>query len=68
MCAVYAFARRVDDIGDGDAARWPQARAAAPTRAADRRLAERASGDPVLVALADADAAVRAAASMRSPT
>jgi len=52
MCAVYAFARRVDDIGDG---------ALAPERKLEQ-LADQAtalaraslSGDPVMVALADA--------------
>ncbi len=51
MCAVYAFARRVDDIGDGELA--PEEKL--------RRLDEQAQAlaaftdtDPVMVALADA--------------
>jgi phytoene synthase len=59
MCAVYAFARRVDDIGDGNLAREQKLHL---LDEADAQLAglERASssaiksGDPVLVALADA--------------
>ncbi len=51
MCAVYAFARRVDDIGDGE-------------ESADRKLAllaearielEHRDGSPVALALADAE-------------
>ena len=54
MCAVYAFARRVDDIGDGHAARRPQARSCSTRRATPTlaTLARRAS--LMLVALADA--------------
>ena len=56
MCAVYAFARRVDDIGDGD----PADGGSSPTLAAERarvealRAGTRRRGDPVLVALGDA--------------
>ena len=59
ICAVYAFARRVDDIGDGPLAREEKLRlldaeavalAAVEPPAADP-LPE---GDPVMVALADA--------------
>jgi phytoene synthase len=55
MCAVYAFARRIDDIGDGE---LPTARKLAELDAARRRLASLGAGteDPVLVALADARA------------
>jgi 15-cis-phytoene synthase len=53
MCAVYAYARRVDDIGDG--------RIAAPEKiellhACERSLREPSSMDPVMAALADARA------------
>ena len=53
LSAVYAFARRIDDIGDGNG---PAARRLADlseTRAALRR-SEPDPGDPVLVALHDA--------------
>jgi phytoene synthase len=52
-CAVYAFARRVDDIGDG---RIDEREKLALLDAASRALAEAstASIDPVMVALADA--------------
>ena len=62
MCAVYAFARRVDDIGDGALER---SREAAPARRRGAALAElqwpatasaAARRDPVMVALADAHA------------
>ncbi|HXZ83625.1 MAG TPA: presqualene diphosphate synthase HpnD [Acidimicrobiales bacterium] len=56
MSALYAFARRVDDIGDGAGTTCDKQEALARTRA---EIAEMASGnppreDPVLVALADA--------------
>ncbi len=58
MCAVYAFARRVDDIGDGTLA---AARKLELLAAEDRAVAILAGGpgaepsvDPVMVALADA--------------
>ncbi len=58
MCAVYAFARRVDDIGDGTLAHEEklsrldtQARALAALGGGERGLSE---SDPVMVALADA--------------
>ena len=58
MCAVYAFARRVDDIGDGELARDVKLRLLADARAGvswnggpPSRL-----DDPVLVALRDTDA------------
>ena len=59
MCAAYAFARRVDDIGDGE---LDDARKLEALAAQDRALAalaaggEPAAGDPVMVALADARA------------
>ncbi len=58
LCAVYAFARRVDDIGDGTLpadeklAALDEARAA--VAAIDQAGADAAAGDQVLVALADA--------------
>jgi phytoene synthase len=58
MCAVYAFARRVDDIGDGG---LPVQRKLEELLAQDRALAVLADRgpapveDPVLLALADAD-------------
>lgn len=53
MCAVYAFARRVDDIGDGTLAREEKLRR---LDGEARALAAQApdGGDPVMVALADA--------------
>ena len=56
MCAVYAFARRVDDIGDGTLAAEEKLRRAR-WRGSVARLGEpaRPAGpDPVMVALADA--------------
>jgi phytoene synthase len=57
ICAVYAFARRVDDIGDGTLAREEKLRRldaqAAALAAAERGSAE-AGADAVMVALADA--------------
>lgn len=55
MCAVYAFARRIDDVGDGPIE--PERKLALldqAERALDGLSAE--SGDQVLVALADAHA------------
>jgi 15-cis-phytoene synthase len=56
MCAVYAFARHADDIGDGD---LPTAQKLEQLRAQDDALAALAHGttataDPVIAALADA--------------
>ena len=53
LCAIYALARRVDDIGDGSAAREEKLRRLDEER---RKLAsiDTAYDDPVLVALADA--------------
>ena len=54
-CAVYAFARRVDDIGDGG---FAQREKLDLLDVAERSLAELSTlgGDPVIVALADAHA------------
>jgi 15-cis-phytoene synthase len=62
MCAVYAFARRIDDIADGDGSGAPDgagelcdARLERLNAArADLKDLDRATDDPVLVALADA--------------
>jgi phytoene synthase len=60
MCAVYAFARRVDDIGDGPLepgqklARLEQARASLELLLHASGVGESVAADPVLVALADA--------------
>jgi len=56
MCAAYAFARRVDDIGDGDLDRGSQLQALAYER---EQLAAMAAGiaspsDPVMTALSHA--------------
>jgi phytoene synthase len=61
LSAVYAFARRVDDIGDGELTSGGEANGGerrlaelATVREALRRLPERPGEDEVLVALADA--------------
>ena len=57
MSALYAVARRIDDIGDGTAPAVDKLRALAETRRAIRAAADdptTAGDDPVLVALADA--------------
>lgn len=51
MSAVYAYARRVDDIGDGN---LPADRKLAELRAVRTALAEGGPDDAVMVALADA--------------
>jgi 15-cis-phytoene synthase len=55
MCAVYAFARRVDDIGDGTLERDEKLRRldaeAAALLALERPASPLAAGDPVIVAL-----------------
>jgi phytoene synthase len=53
MCAAYAFARRVDDVGDGDLPVEEKLGRLAAERAGVLALGPDA-GDPVLVALADA--------------
>jgi phytoene synthase len=52
LCAVYALARRVDDIGDGDLPREAKLKGLADVRADLDRLDD--SADPVLLALGDA--------------
>jgi phytoene synthase len=52
LCAVYALARRIDDIGDGDLPRQEKVDALARLREALSDIG--ASSDPVLVAVADA--------------
>jgi phytoene synthase len=55
LAAVYAFARRIDDIGDGDLPAPDKLAALAQARASLAALGGGgADGDPVLVALADA--------------
>lgn len=63
MCAVYAFARRVDDIGDGDE---PDARKLELLAGARADLAS-TNGNLMRVALADAEARFALPAT-RSPT
>ena len=60
MCAVYAFARRVDDIGDGEL-RVQDKRALLDEQAQRWLSARRRSraDDPVMLALADLPAAFR---------
>jgi phytoene synthase len=53
MSAIYAFARRVDDIGDGDLPHEQKLAGLAETRR-QAEHPERFPEDPVLVALADA--------------
>lgn len=55
LCAVYAVARRIDDIGDGDLPSATKLARLDQIRAALHRLPD-AGADPVLVALADAAA------------
>jgi 15-cis-phytoene synthase len=54
LSAVYAFARRIDDIGDGSLPVGEKLAALAEARAAVRAPADHPE-DPVLVALADAE-------------
>jgi 15-cis-phytoene synthase len=55
LCAVYALARRIDDIGDGDLDVPDKAAGLAEVRAQVRGLAAGGDGgDPVLAAVADA--------------
>jgi phytoene synthase len=53
MCAVYAFARRVDDIADGSLEREEKLRRLDAAAAALERLSP-GDSDPVMAALADA--------------
>jgi 15-cis-phytoene synthase len=55
MCAVYAFARRVDDIADGSLEREEKLRRLDAVAAALERLSPE-DQDPVMAALADASA------------
>jgi phytoene synthase len=52
LCALYALARRIDDIGDGDLPQAEKQAALAAVRKDLGRLDD--AGDPVLVAVADA--------------
>jgi 15-cis-phytoene synthase len=55
LCAVYALARRIDDIGDGDLPPAEKLERLAGVRASVRDLAGGSDGaDPVLAAVADA--------------
>ncbi len=55
LCAAYAFARRIDDIGDGELAAEDKLSRLAAAEAGLRGLgAAGPGGDPVLVALEDA--------------
>ncbi|MGI8870383.1 MAG: phytoene/squalene synthase family protein [Mycobacteriales bacterium] len=56
LCAVYALARRIDDIGDGEGPAQEKRAALAETRARLAGLRETGddAGDPVLLALGDA--------------
>jgi 15-cis-phytoene synthase len=51
MCAVYAFARRIDDIGDGEETTERKLELLAEARA----QLEREDGSPMRIALADAE-------------
>ncbi len=55
MHAIYAFARRVDDVADGPLSRDEQERQLARLRAQVAALERPPEDDPVLVALADVD-------------
>ncbi|MGH3538996.1 MAG: presqualene diphosphate synthase HpnD [Pseudonocardiaceae bacterium] len=52
LCAVYALARRIDDIGDGDLSRTDKLAALAEVRRAVADLAH-PGADPVLIAVAE---------------
>lgn len=57
MCALYAMARRIDDIGDGNAAAYERLHALGEVRKSLSELRSdpsTAGADPVLIALADA--------------
>jgi 15-cis-phytoene synthase len=53
LSAVYAMARRIDDIGDGDLPAAEKLRQLAAVRALVRQVEADRTSDPVLVALAD---------------
>ncbi|HEV7209109.1 MAG TPA: squalene/phytoene synthase family protein [Mycobacteriales bacterium] len=53
LCAVYALARRIDDIGDGDLPAAQKLERLAEVRAGVARIGS-STADPVLFALADA--------------
>lgn len=55
LSAVYALARRIDDIGDGDDEAARKLEALATVRKDLAGLPERTGGDPVLVAVADVE-------------
>ena len=57
MCAVYAFARRIDDIGDGDLP--AERKLADAARSTAHRARDGDADDPAIVALADARARFR---------
>jgi phytoene synthase len=52
LCVVYALARRIDDIGDGDRPRADKLAALAQLRGALADL-DRPGADPVLIAFAE---------------
>jgi len=54
ICAVYAFARRVDDIGDGELEPARKLALLFDEERALSQLGRPASADPVMIALADA--------------
>jgi len=54
ICAVYAFARRVDDIGDGELEPARKLALLSDEERALSQLGGPASADPVMIALADA--------------
>src|SRR5438309_11857741 len=60
MCAVYAFARRVDDIGDGSLAREEKLRRldaeAVALASLEPQPADAAGAELLMIALADAHA------------
>jgi 15-cis-phytoene synthase len=55
LAVIYAFARRVDDLGDGTMSAQEKIAALAGARQAIADLAHQDSGDPVLLALADVE-------------
>ena len=55
LAVIYAFARRIDDIGDGTMAPEEKIAALEDARQAIAGLARQGAGDPVLLALADVE-------------